>query len=244
MALQKPDFRKSDATFDRFFSKDNIAGIALLRHIGTQTLISVANSHIHWDPECADVKLIQVAMLTEELEKLCKRWSAVHNIHPNSHHSTVPALLCGDFNSEPHSGVYELLSLGTCRPNHPDLGRHAYGGYVSGGLRHGLGLRSIFGDNEPRFTNFTPRFKGVIDYIWYSQSMLACTSVMGGIDDDAYLAKAVGFPNHHFPSDHISLVASFQFRPPSTVPTAAASTTTNNTTTTTSTKRSSGMRKV
>lgn len=207
IAIQRPDFRKSDATFDRFFSKDNVAGIILIKHTATQKALVVGNAHIHWNPEYADVKLIQVAMLTEELERMCPK-----------HNSAI--LLCGDFNSEPDSGVYELLGKGLCRSDHPDLGRHVYGGYVSSGFKHNLGLKSIFSDREPLFTNYTPRFKGVLDYIWYSSNTLSCTGALGGIDDDFYLSRVVGFPNPHFPSEylfiltfsHISLAASFRFR--------------------------------
>jgi CCR4-NOT transcription complex subunit 6 len=209
IGMQRPDFIKTDAAFDRFLSKDNIAGIALFKHSCGRTL-AVANAHIHWDPEYADVKLIQVAMLTEQVEKLCQKW--VMPPYGTPQHHPVPSLLCGDYNSEPDSGVYELLNRGTCSSDHPDLGRHSYGGFSSSGFVHQLNLKSVYGDDEPLFTNFTPRFRGVLDYIWYTQTLLVCHSVLGGIEDEEYLARVVGFPNVHFPSDHISIVAALRFR--------------------------------
>lgn len=57
----------------------------------------VANTHIFWDPEFADVKLWQTWVLCQELSKLVLS-------------RDLPLLLCGDFNSVPNSAVYQLLN--------------------------------------------------------------------------------------------------------------------------------------
>ncbi|RKP04705.1 hypothetical protein THASP1DRAFT_20830, partial [Thamnocephalis sphaerospora] len=57
MAIQRSDFHKSDEIFQRFMTKDNIAGVAFFRHLPTGLPLIVANTHIHWDPEYKDVKL-------------------------------------------------------------------------------------------------------------------------------------------------------------------------------------------
>merc|ERR1719461_1484370 len=59
--------------------------------------LCVANTHIYWDPEYADIKLWQTWVLCQELSKLVLA-------------RELPLILCGDFNSEPDSAVYELLS--------------------------------------------------------------------------------------------------------------------------------------
>ena len=64
----------SDAMFNRVMLKDNI-GIAALLEVKDSTALPsqhvlVANAHIHWDPEFADVKLIQTLMLTNELNNI------------------------------------------------------------------------------------------------------------------------------------------------------------------------------
>jgi len=63
----------------------------------SQRRVCVANTHIFWDPEYADVKLWQTWILLQELEKL---------VLPRN----LPLVLCGDFNSMLDSSVYELLS--------------------------------------------------------------------------------------------------------------------------------------
>ncbi len=49
-------------------------------------------------------------------------------------------------------------------------------------------------------TNFTPSFKGTIDYVWYSTATVAVNAVLGEVDRE-YLDKVVGFPNAHYPSE-------------------------------------------
>jgi hypothetical protein len=44
--------------------------------------------------------------------------------------------------------------------------------------RHPFGLRSSFG-SDFAFTNYTYRFKGTIDYIWFSRESLMCESILG-----------------------------------------------------------------
>ena len=53
-----------------------------------------------------------------------------------------------------------------------------------------------------KFTNFTPNFSGVIDYIWYNPSTLSVLATLGGLSED-YLEFYVGFPTPHVPSEYI-----------------------------------------
>lgn len=54
---------------NRLILKDNIALLALLELWTTRQRILVANTHIHWNPEFSDVKLVQTQLF---LEKLCE----------------------------------------------------------------------------------------------------------------------------------------------------------------------------
>jgi CCR4-NOT transcription complex subunit 6 len=80
---------------------------------------------------------------------------------------------------------------------------HTYGRYTSEGIRHRLGLKSAYAglpEDEVPLTNYTPSFRGVIDYVFYSAANLAVNKVLGEVDK-VYLEKVVGFPNAHFPSE-------------------------------------------
>ena len=52
---------------------------------------------------------------------------------------------------------------------------------------------------------------GVVDYIWYSDNALDVRELLGNVDEE-YLRKVPGFPNHHFPSDHLALKADFSVK--------------------------------
>lgn len=244
----------SEDMYNRVFTKDNIAIIALLENRATGSRLVIANVHVHWDPEFRDVKLVQVGIMMEELEKITKSFAllpprlldgqhgptGVTNGHTNgtmngaangvsSTSSTpepqeprevrkaphyedgtrIPTIVCGDFNSIPSSGVYEYLLNGQLSPTHDDFMTHKYGKYTDqvslhGGMRHNFSLKSAYatalGGSELPITNYTPSFKGGIDYIWYTNLSLNVEAVLGEVDEK-YLEKVVGFPNAHFPSE-------------------------------------------
>ncbi|KAI9571806.1 Endonuclease/exonuclease/phosphatase [Boletus coccyginus] len=234
VAMQRPDFKKTDDMFDRVLGKDHIAVICCFENRETGTRLIVANAHIHWDPNFRDVKLVQVALLMDEIEQIAAYFCKLPPRPPNPEDKTapqprslpvygdgtkIPLIICGDFNSVPDSGVCEFLSNGSAPPDHPDFMSHLYGRYTTEGLRHKFGLKSSYAAaGGPPLTNFTPSFRGVIDYIWYNTGNLAVNAVLGGVDK-GYLDKVVGFPNAHFPSDHVCLVSEFRVKPPrETVP--------------------------
>ncbi|KAK4047702.1 Glucose-repressible alcohol dehydrogenase transcriptional effector [Microbotryomycetes sp. JL201] len=221
IAIRRPDFKKTEDMFNRVMTKDNIAVIALLEHRKSGARLIVANAHIHWDPEFRDVKLVQVAMLMDELQKVANDFAKLpsrlnlgegYDKAPTySSGSKIPTIICGDFNSVPESGVYEFLSKGHLDKDHADFMDHVYGTYTSEGLKHRLALKSAYSHvGELDFTNFTPGFQGVIDYLFYSNS-LSVTGLLGPVDAD-YLKTVVGFPNAHWPSDHISLLAELKIK--------------------------------
>jgi CCR4-NOT transcription complex subunit 6 len=68
--MQRQDFKKTDDMFNRVLGKDHIAVVCLMENLHTGTRFIIANAHIHWDPAYRDVKLVQVALLLEEIEKI------------------------------------------------------------------------------------------------------------------------------------------------------------------------------
>ncbi|ORZ20569.1 Endonuclease/exonuclease/phosphatase [Absidia repens] len=219
-ALQRPDFKKSDDIYNRVMTKDNIAVMTILENKETLARVLVANSHIHWDPLFADVKLVQVGMLMDDMEKFASKHlkpcastvvttpsssppSSRQNKKGPVYASTadMPTIICGDFNSTPDSGVVEYLSKGAIKQDHNDFGNHVYGSYTTDGISHPLSLKSAYASlDEMPITNYTPGFKGMLDYIWYSSNTIDSLSLLGPVEQ-SYLNKVVGFPNAHFPSE-------------------------------------------
>jgi CCR4-NOT transcription complex subunit 6 len=216
--MKKPELRKTEDVFNRVMIKDNIAAVTLLECKENGQRILVANAHLHWDPTYKDVKLVQTAMLVEEIQRLVNTYSGSSGNNrgqakdKEANSKSLPVIVCGDFNSLPDSGVYEFLSRGNVPENHPDFGTYTYGTYTTEGLTHKLGIKSAYSHvGELDFTNLTPTFKGVIDYVWYSTTTLNVSGLLAHVDRD-YVARTVGFPNAHHPSDHIPLVVSCRWK--------------------------------
>jgi len=213
-ASQNPESRKYEDIYNRVMTKDNIAVVILLEDKETNFCIMVTNTHLHWDPAYKDVKLVQATILMEELQK----FSDIYMKRPlrpqftkylQNDSTRFPLIICGDFNSEENSGVYEFLSKGKIAPDHEDYLGHSYG---TEEVTHKLQLKSAYTEvNDLEFTNYTPGFKGILDYIWYTSNTIKVTGALGPVDKQ-YMKKVVGFPEFHFPSDHIPLLTQIKIK--------------------------------
>lgn len=216
LAIKKVS-RRSNDMFNRVTPRDNIAVYALLEFKQTGARLISVNSHIFWDHQYRDVKIVQTGLLVEELENLAERFSKyppkpveandfnqgqpAPRYHPAAKGADIPLIFCVDLNSLSDSSVYDYLSNGEIPPDHEDFMNFDYGDYTQEGLKHRLGIRSsAHSIGELKMTNFTPTFTAAIDYIFYTPSALKVTSVLGDVDK-AYLDRNVGFPNAHFPSE-------------------------------------------
>ncbi len=68
----------------------------------------VANTHLFWNPDKTQVKLVQAQYLLEQLRAALTVWRE------------DAVLLAGDFNSLPPSGVFEYITTGRLGPAHSD----------------------------------------------------------------------------------------------------------------------------
>lgn len=185
--------------------KGNVGLILVLDAVDGSGPIIVANTHLFWDPELTDVKLFQVDAFLQELEMQAQRLGA-----------DVPIIVGGDFNSEPISSVYDLLSTGTCG-GRDDIGDDSYGVLNTCRLQHNIHLRSSYSlsGSEPKYTNYTASFVGTLDYIWYTPETIVATALMEvpekrQLFDNAQDSAGVeGIPNTQWSSDHIALCTDF-----------------------------------
>ncbi|ETN36919.1 uncharacterized protein HMPREF1541_07906 [Cyphellophora europaea CBS 101466] len=234
-AVERPGAKASADMLNRVWQRDDIATVVFLENRVTGSRIIVVNSHIFWDPAFKDVKLIQAAVMMEEVSKLAERyakWPAVTNkqtfrfadaddsaepppeMGPSLEYTSpaqIPMILCGDWNSGADSAVYDLFTKKGLTAQHDDLAGRDYGTFSKNGMSHEFSLKSAYSgiEDEMPFTNYTPSFAGVLDHIWFSTNSLRVTGLLGEIDPE-YLKRVPGFPNFHFPSDHLALVAGFR----------------------------------
>ncbi|KAG8846672.1 Glucose-repressible alcohol dehydrogenase transcriptional effector, partial [Serendipita sp. 405] len=167
-ALQRADLAKSDDLFNRVATRDDNALICLLEERQTGARLVAANAHIYWNPEYRDVKMVQVSVLLHELQSIADYFAKLPPLQNSDgtkmisydDGTKVPMLLCGDFNSIPDSGVYQLLSTGSVPGDHPDFNGKEYGKFTKNGVSHHLNLRSAYAAvGELPLTNYTPSFQ-------------------------------------------------------------------------------------
>lgn len=196
----------------RRLCKGNIALVLVLEEIGgadaqgrrrrgQRRKLCVANTHIYWDPEFADVKLWQTWVLCQELSKLV--------VNRN-----LPLLLCGDFNSVPGSSCYTLLSTQQVSEQSIEDSVHDWKRFMfppPHDMTNSLPLQSAYSPiGEPKYTNYTGHFVGTLDYMWYTKNHLTCLAVLD-VDSEEEVSKEQALPCSQYSSDHISLLAEFSW---------------------------------
>ncbi|XP_010893495.1 CCR4-NOT transcription complex subunit 6 [Esox lucius] len=228
----------SEAMLNRVMTKDNI-GVATLLEVRRETieqsvgkslhrmekqLLLVANAHMHWDPEYSDVKVVQTVMFLSEVKNIVDKATRSLKLSSLSGETNaVPLVLCADLNSLPESGVVEYLSSGGLDSTHKDFKELRYidsltnfncngkNGTSSGRISHGFKLKSAYENGLMPYTNYTFDFKGIIDYIFYSQPTLNVLGVLGPLDPQWLHENNInGCPHPHIPSDHFSLFAQLE----------------------------------
>jgi len=238
-AINKPDMKGEADIYNRVMPKDNVAVVTFLENRFSGDRLIIVNAHLHWDQMYKDVKVVQVAVLMEQIAKLMETYSSWPPLKEsdkklfrytngdsgegdqpdNDKHTkpsvtysdplSIPLVICSDLNSLPNSGPYELISRGILSPDHSDLENRKYGNFTKDGIRHPFALKSAYSAiGELPFTNYVSNFSGTVDYIWYSNASLGARGLLGQVDPE-YTSRVPGFPNLHFPSDHISLMAEF-----------------------------------
>ncbi|KAK8657909.1 hypothetical protein V6N13_036128 [Hibiscus sabdariffa] len=158
-------------------------------------VVILANTHLYWDPEWADVKLAQAKYLLARL-------SQFKTLVTDRFECTPSVILCGDFNSTPGDKVYQYLISGNSSSTSSDRSLEELP----------LPLCSVYASTrgEPPFTNCTPDFTNTLDYIFFSPSdCLKPISVLQLPElDSPDVAGAL--PNYSHPSDHLPIGAEFE----------------------------------
>ncbi|EGP83381.1 uncharacterized protein MYCGRDRAFT_63781 [Zymoseptoria tritici IPO323] len=235
-AISRPDMKGEHDVYNRVMPRDHVAVVLFLENRQTGSRLIVVNTHLTWEPWYSDIKIVQVAILMESLTKLSEtyaKWPACKDkdlfkfanedsadgaepvkMEPGpsmkyDEPTQIPLVVCGDYNSTHDSGVYELITQGSLSNSHSELGNNNYGDFTRHGMSHPFSLKSAYsGIGELPFTNWTPDFRKVIDWVFYATNTMQVTGVLGEVDPD-YMRRVPGWPNHYFPSDHLPLMMQF-----------------------------------
>ncbi|XP_026328587.1 2',5'-phosphodiesterase 12-like, partial [Hyposmocoma kahamanoa] len=120
----------------------------------------------------------------------------------------VSLILCGDFNSVPSCGIYQLYTTGVSPDTLPDWKSNSNETVSNLVLEQDIFLDSACG--TPPFTNFTALFADCLDYIYYERVNLEVEQVVP-FPSLEELQAHTALPSIVFPSDHIALISDLRF---------------------------------
>ncbi|XP_026857715.2 2',5'-phosphodiesterase 12 [Electrophorus electricus] len=159
--------------------------------------LCVGNTHLYWHPKGGNVRLIQMGVALEHLKRLIA-----------DHHSGT-LIFCGDFNSTPSSGLFQLLCQGSVSENHSDWMSNGPEELVQMELRSPFQLTSACG--EPAYTNYVGGFHGCLDYIYIDSQALLVEQVIP-MPSHQEVTTYQALPSVSHPSDHIALVCDLKWK--------------------------------
>ncbi|XP_058190130.1 carbon catabolite repressor protein 4 homolog 4 isoform X3 [Rhododendron vialii] len=161
----------------------------------SQHVVIVANTHLYWDPNWADVKLAQAKYLLARLAQFKILVSHKFECSPS-------VIVGGDFNSTPGDKVYQYLTSGSS----------PMGSSVELFEDLPIPMCSFYAHTrgEPPFTNCTPDFTDTLDYILFSPSDAIRPVSYLELPEPESPDVIGGLPNYHHPSDHLPIGAEFE----------------------------------
>ncbi|GAA6106914.1 2',5'-phosphodiesterase 12 [Tachysurus ichikawai] len=160
-------------------------------------IVCVGNTHLYWHPKGANVRLIQMAVALKHLKKVVMEVRA----------STT--IFCGDFNSTPSSGLFQLLSQGSVSEQHSDWASNGPEEHLPMELHSPFQLNSACG--EPQYTNYVGSFNGCLDYIFIEPQALQVEQVIP-LPSHQEVTTYQALPSVSHPSDHIALVCDLKWK--------------------------------
>ena len=201
------------------FVKSNTKLWSRVSSLGTCVLLSVlqsmdnpsrylvvANTHLYYHPRAANIRLVQILIIVNLLKQ---KLELLRDSLDND--CTVSYLLCGDFNSKPHTALVEFMLNGHLPFNHAD--------WYSGGIEEfHSSTTSFFHDFHlssacefPAYTNYAAGFNECLDYIFIDNQKLKVDRVVDAPDHES-VVQHTALPCVTAPSDHIAQVVDLNWK--------------------------------
>lgn len=167
-----------------------------------QKWLVIGNTHQYFHPDADHVRLLQGGQSIKFIEEVVEK---VKEEYPTAE---VSVIFCGDFNSTPDCGVYQLMTTGSAPDNLEDWKSNENEKICGLSLTQPFKMDSACG--TPPFTNYTVGFSGCLDYIYYQTDSLFVKEVFPLYPEEE-IKKYTALPNVVFPSDHIALISDLQW---------------------------------
>ncbi|XP_063767983.1 2',5'-phosphodiesterase 12 isoform X2 [Eleginops maclovinus] len=162
--------------------------------------VCVANTHLYWLPTGGSIRLVQMGVALQHLSHV------INEVSPGA-----PLIFCGDFNSHPDSGVFQLLSKTLVPLQHAD--------WISMGPEEScsMDLISAFPPllsacGQPAYTNYVGGFHGCLDYIFIQPDSIQVDQVIP-LPSHQEVTTYEALPSVAHPSDHIALICDLRWNP-------------------------------
>ncbi|CAH1788073.1 unnamed protein product [Owenia fusiformis] len=163
--------------------------------------LCVATSHFFFHPKACNIRLVQAYICLQHLE-------SVRELYKDQ--GTLSFLFCGDLNSAPTLGVYQLITTKDVGPDHPDWSSGGEEEYLKDmELSHKFNLKSACG--TPKYTNYVGGFNGCLDYIFMDSDSLETVQVIP-MPSHEEVIQHTALPSVVFPSDHIAQIADLTWK--------------------------------
>jgi len=178
----------------RILQRTTILQLVELEELASGRRLVMANTHLYFHPNADHIRLVQSIAGLRLAQHLASNSKDQGNL------DGAALVFCGDFNSCPGSGVFELMTL-----QRIDEDNEAWSSTVEEAVR-GLSVtnpvRMGSACGTPPFTNFTSEFHGCLDYIFYPTSRLAVGQVIP-LPSLEEITQHTALPSIVMPSDHI-----------------------------------------
>ncbi|KAK4879321.1 hypothetical protein RN001_007467 [Aquatica leii] len=186
---------------ERFTERSTVIGTVVLECKDNKEIVLVANTHLYFHPDSDHIRLLQGGIAIRYLVAL------LNNLQ-NKTGKRVSLIFCGDFNSVPECGIYQLYTTGLVREDFIDWKSNAEEAVEGLNLNQPLPIGSACG--TPKFTNYTSGFADCLDYIYYTKDNLEVVQIIP-LPSNEELTEHVALPSIVQPSDHIALVADLKW---------------------------------
>ncbi|KAB0798204.1 hypothetical protein PPYR_09197 [Photinus pyralis] len=186
---------------ERYTQRSTVLELTLLESLENEELLLVANTHLYFHPDADHIRLLQGAVAIRFIEDYMLKLQSQAKVR-------ISLIFCGDFNSVPECGIYQLYTKGSVSEDFVDWGSNAEETVRGLNLTQRFNLESACG--TPPYTNYTAGFFGCLDYIYYEKDNLSVTQVIP-LPSHEEVMEHIALPSIVHPSDHIALVADLKW---------------------------------
>ncbi|XP_066157829.1 2',5'-phosphodiesterase 12 [Euwallacea fornicatus] len=194
--------KKNEKLAERILARSTILQVNVVGSLEFNEVLVIANTHLYFHPDADHIRLLHGSIAIKYLEDV------VRQLQERYEGKRVSLIFCGDFNSVPTCGIYQLYTTGSIPGNFVDYSSNPEESIENINMTHSFQLGSACG--TPEYTNFTASFADCLDYIYYDKSSLTVSQVVP-MPSKEELTQHTAIPSIVFPSDHIALVSDLKW---------------------------------